>query len=195
MPLMSDPADTAAVEALATRSAQLAWSEDDGDDPGLYSWRPVYRSAIGIFATCIAVAGAITAANQHRTIRSSAVEAVQAGVPTGVEPSSQPSSAITNPVTLPPPGPPAGRLTPPPPVDPGADARYLARVRQVGMTITDAGWAIASAHLICDDMARGHGSEQEAAAVMRDIPGTPHFQALMIVYAAIDTYCPEYIGR
>jgi hypothetical protein len=45
---------------------ERAWSADDGDDlqlPG--SWRPVCRNALGVFASCVAVAGVITVVDRH----------------------------------------------------------------------------------------------------------------------------------
>lgn len=210
--------ETAAVEAVETAVAldlaptqaeELAWSSEQqelGDLPPVppmplpvepAPWRAVCRNALAVFSACVAVAGAVTLVDRQWFAELTEVVVV----PTG--PTAAPSSVIAAPAetaaqpeawTLPP-VPPAEHLVPPVPSGPSADAKYLAQVQQAGVTITDVQWAISSGHLVCKDMARGSNSESEAASVMRDIPGMPHFQALMIVFAAISSYCPEYLGR
>lgn len=65
---MAAPADvTAAVDAADTQVApELAWSQADDDELELpRSWRPAVRIALGVFAACVAIAGGITAIDQH----------------------------------------------------------------------------------------------------------------------------------
>lgn len=203
--MADDDATTIAPEVTLTQAAPtLAWSDADSDDlhlPG--SWRPVFRNALAVFSTCVAVAGAVTAVDRHwfSDLRTAVVAAVPVAV---APPMPDVPDAIADPVTAAPAavypmGPAAEHLVPPAPpgpaVDPNADAKYLTRMQQAGIMITDVPAAITTGHIICADMTHGLSSEGEARLVMRDNPGMAHMYAIGWVYAAIDTYCPEHIGR
>lgn len=191
-------ADTAVAPTL-TAPTELAWSAADGEDlqlPG--SWRPVFRNALAVFTTCVAIAGAVTAVDRHWFTELRGVT-VATEVPSSSAPATPDAAtpAVVAPAADYSPGPAAEHLVAPTPSPSSrnADAEYLWSLQVAGLSISNAPLAIASGHIICSDMANGQSSEGEARVVMRDIPGMAHMYALGMVNSAVYAYCPEYLGR
>lgn len=165
---MAAPADiTAAVDAVETQAApELAWSQADDDelDPPR-SWRPAVRIALGVFAACVAVAGGITAVDQHWFSDPHAPAPVAAAPMTSGAASAPPSEAAEHPGTWTPPPVPAAEhlVTPvqevaPPPANSSSsvgDAEFLARMRAAGWVITDPQQMLSVAHQACFELRRG----------------------------------------
>lgn len=209
--------ETAAVEAVETsvvlddlaptQAAELAWSSEQPELGDLTPvppvplpvepapWRTVCRNALGVFSVCVAVAGAVTLVDRQWFAELTEVVVVPT-MPTAAPSSPTETAAAQSEAWTLPPVPAAEHLAlPPPRVDPNADAKYLTRMQQAGIIITSVPAAINTGHIICADMASGLSSEGEARLIMRDNPTMAHMYAIGWVYAAVDTYCPEYIGR
>lgn len=185
-----------------TQASELAWSAADDSEDGpafLRPWRAVYRTALGVFAVCVAVAGAIVVGDRHWSPHSATVSAAWPGippVPVSELPTPQPPPTSAAPIDRPKAyasSPAAGHLQPPAPaVDVNADAVFLTGLQQTGSMITDVPAAIASGHSACRDLAHGFTPAQVAAAVMTHNPTLSAVNALGMVYSAITAYCPEY---
>lgn len=156
-------ADTAAVDAVETQAApELAWSEaDDGELELPRSWRPAIRIALGVFAACVAIAGGITAIDQHwlsdlrapAPVASVVAPSLAAAPP--AEATSHPEAAWTLP-----PVPPAEHLVSIPDPLPQAalgadDLAFLARMRSSGWVVTDPQQMVSVAHQACFELKRG----------------------------------------
>lgn len=186
-----------------TQASELAWSAADDSDGGpavLRPWRAVYRTALGVFAVCVAVAGAIVVGDRHWSApHSVTLSAAWPGippVPVSELPTPQPPPMSAAPIDRPKAyasSPAAEHLQPPAPaVDVNADAVFLTGLQQTGSMITDVPAAIASGHSACRDLAHGFTPAQVAAAVMTHNPTLSAVNALGMVYSAITAYCPEY---
>lgn len=186
-----------------TQACELAWSAADDGPAVLRPWRAVYRTALGVFALCVAVAGAIVVGDRHWSPHSATLSEAWPGIPpvpmTGLptpEPATPSPSVEVDPAARPKAyalSPAADHLRPPPApaVDGSADAVFLTGLQQTGSVITDVPAAIASGHSACTDLARGFTPAQVAAAVMTHNQTLSAVNALGMVYSAIAAYCPE----
>lgn len=153
---------TTAVDAVDTEAApELAWSLADDDELELArSWRPAIRIALGVFAACVAIAGGITAIDQHwfSDLRASAPASVAAPSSAAAPPAevtAHPEAAWTLP-----PVPPAEHLVSMPDPLPQAalsadDLAFLARMRSSGWVVTDPQQMVSVAHQACFELKRG----------------------------------------
>lgn len=153
---------TTAVDAVDTEAApELAWSLADDDELELpHSWRPAIRIALGVFAACVAIAGGITAIDQHwfSDLRASAPASVAAPSSAAAPPAevtAHPEAAWTLP-----PVPPAEHLVSMPGPLPQAalsadDLAFLARMRSSGWVVTDPQQMVSVAHQACFELRRG----------------------------------------
>lgn len=164
---MADPhaADvTAAVDAADTQVApELAWSQADDDELELpRSWRPAVRIALGVFAACVAIAGGITAIDQHwfSDLRAPTQAGSVAAAPSSV--AAPPTEATAHPEaawTLPPVPHAEHLVSMPDPLPQAAlsadDLEFLARMRSSGWVVTDPQQMVSVAHQACFELKRG----------------------------------------
>ncbi|TDK88801.1 DUF732 domain-containing protein [Mycobacterium paragordonae] len=159
---MAAPADiTAAVDAVETQAApELAWSLADDDELDLpRSWRPTVRIALGVFAACVAIAGGITAIDQHwfSDLRTSAPASVAA--PSSAAPPAEVTAHPEAAWTLPPVPPAEHLVSMPDPLPQAAlsadDLAFLARMRSSGWVVTDPQQMVSVAHQACFELKRG----------------------------------------
>lgn len=203
---MAEDETTVLPDLTPTRRIDLAWSAEEFRPYYLDYYppaEPAPRTRVEVATaiwTLLALAimyGCTSDTSYPRVMPASmAVPAAAAPSVATVEPTEATESVPQPDVWTLPPVPAAEHLAlPPPRVDPNADAKYLTRMQQAGIIITSVPAAINTGHIICADMASGLSSEGEARLIMRDNPTMAHMYAIGWVYAAVDTYCPEYIGR
>lgn len=205
-------ADVTGVVPEVTQAAavELAWSVEagDDDDPAPRSWHSVYRSAIGVFATCIAVAGAITVADQHwhfepQAVRVPPVAATPTAPSSPVAAEPTVTAADAAPTTLQVAGPTAERLRTPEPVLPPAgngyatDSAFIAALSRNGVAVYDPDGTVLLARMVCDALASGRSMGSIAWEIKAgqntssrgpiDMPTAMYFVA-----ASANYYCPQY---
>lgn len=192
-----DDGATAVVPDVATAmaSTQLAWSEaEDGELDLPQSWRPAVRTAAGVFAACVAVAGAVTAVDRHwfTDLRDVAVTATSPTTsPAAPTPTATAEPVAATPAAVYPMGPAAEHLQTPELSTVDADAFYLNTLRSYGIIITNPYVAIGAAHTTCNYLRAGHSPIEAASVAMVNNATLTLDGAKGYVIAATAAYCPD----
>ena len=73
----------------------------------------------------------------------------------------------------------------------GVDDRFLAAVREHGITYVSPEFAISAAHLVCADLEQGESPYDIAQQIMQN-SGLDGFRAGFFVGVSESAYCPQY---
>lgn len=190
-----------ALDLAPTQAAELAWSEAEPAEVELpRSWRPAIRAAVGVFATCVAVAGGITAVDRHWFSELRASIPAPVAAPSSV--AAAPAEVVTQPsVWTLPPVPAAEHLqAPEPPAvapDTYTDAAFIAALSRNGVSVYDPQSTVLLARMACSELQAGRSvasvaSELKAGQNSSSRAPIDMPTAMAFVAASVNYYCPQF---